>query len=55
MADEIKVRRRKLSEYRPDPSNANAGSERGQFMIESSIEKVGVGRSLVADANDLLS
>lgn len=53
MTDEIKVRRRKLSDYRPDPSNANAGSERGQFMIESSIEKVGVGRSLVADANDI--
>lgn len=54
MADEIKIKRRKLSEYKDDPQNANKGSERGSQMIQDSLETVGTGRSLVADKDDYL-
>ena len=50
----INVRRRKLSDYKDDPNNANKGSERGNQMIDDSLARVGPGRSLVADANDYL-
>lgn len=49
---EPKVTRRKLTDYQPDMSNANAGSERGLQMIEDSLSQDGVGRSIVADAYD---
>jgi len=51
---DIRVRRRKLSEYKDDPRNANSGSDRGNQMIDDSLDQVGPGRSLVADANDYL-
>jgi hypothetical protein len=38
-------------DYTPDPSNANKGTERGQYMIDTSVESVGLARSIVA-AND---
>ena len=44
-----KVTRRKISDYIPDDMNANTGSERGSAMLENSLQKVGAGRSLVAD------
>ncbi len=46
------IKRRKLRDYLPDMSNANAGSERGLQMIEDSLQQDGVGRSIVADAFD---
>lgn len=52
MVDGISVRRRKLSDYRLDPQNANAGTERGHYMLQTSIEQTGVGRSAVADKHD---
>ncbi len=45
-----KITRRKLTDYIPDDSNANAGTERGLQMIENSLHEDGVGRSIVADA-----
>ncbi len=48
---EIKVTRRKITDYKPDPHNANKGSVRGQYMLDKSVEEVGAARSLVA-AND---
>lgn len=50
----INVRRRKLSDYKEDPNNANKGSKRGNEVIDDSLARVGPGRSLVADANDYL-
>lgn len=47
-----KVTRRKITDYLPDDHNANLGSERGLQMLEDSLQSVGVGRSLVVDAND---
>jgi hypothetical protein len=46
--------KRKLTDYRPDPANANLHSERGMSMLEDSLSQVGAGRSLVADKNDIL-
>jgi site-specific DNA-methyltransferase (adenine-specific) len=52
--EEIKIKRRKLADYKSDPQNANRGSERGAQMIQDSLETVGTGRSLVADGSDYL-
>ena len=54
MGKNITAYRKKLTDFTPDPKNANRGTERGQFMIVRSIEKLGAGRSLVSDANDVL-
>ena len=52
MADNgTRVTRRKLSDYRPDPHNANRGTERGIYMLDRSIEEVGLARSIVAAAD----
>lgn len=51
-AKEPIIRRRKLSDYLPDMSNANIGSERGLQMVEDSLSQDGVGRSIVADGQD---
>lgn len=48
---EPKVLRRSIFDYLPDDHNANAGTERGLQMVEYSLGKVGVGRSIVADKN----
>lgn len=49
-----KVTEKKITDYLPDPSNANKGSEQGQEVIERSLNEVGPGRSLVADKNGIL-
>jgi len=52
MADNgTRVTRRKLSDYKPDPHNANKGTERGVYMLDRSIEEVGLARSIVAAAD----
>lgn len=49
-----KLTRRKLTDYKPDPANANQGSPIGQQMIQASLSEVGTGRSIVAAADDVL-
>lgn len=49
---EPQILHRKLSDYIPDDNNANVGTERGLDMIEKGLNKLGVGRSIVADKND---
>jgi len=49
---EPKITRRKISDYIPDMTNANKGTERGLQMVEDSLAQDGVGRSIVADAQD---
>lgn len=51
MTDEIKVRKRKLSEFRPAAINPNLGSERGSQIIENSIHTNGAGRSGLSTAD----
>ena len=52
--DGIKVTERSLDSYAFDPANANKGKPRGQKMIEDSIRELGTGRSVLADADDVL-
>ncbi len=40
---------KKLSELTPDSRNANAGSERGNQMIQDSLRDYGAGRSILLD------
>jgi len=49
-----KVTERKITDYQPDPTNPNLGSEEGLAFIEKSLREVGGGRSLVADEKDIL-
>lgn len=44
----------KLSDLTPDPQNANSGTERGQYMVEHSLESYGAGRSILADSNGVV-
>jgi len=48
-AANLKVRRVKISDLRPDPNNANQGTERGGYMLAASMEQTGAGRSIVID------
>lgn len=50
----VKVTRRKISDYVPDPHNANKGTERGQYMIDASVGEVGLARSIVATADNTI-
>lgn len=43
-----------ITDYIPDAHNANKGTERGLQMIENGLNKLGVGRSIVADKNGKL-
>jgi len=45
----VKVQEGKLSELVPDDRNANKGTERGRYMLETSLEQVGAGRGIVVD------
>lgn len=48
----VNVRRRRLSEYKRDPDNANKGSARGKDILEKSLSNRGAGRSMLVDADD---
>jgi hypothetical protein len=52
--NEVKVTRRKLTDYTPDAHNANKGSQRGEQVIRQSFERNGAGRSLLADKDGRL-
>lgn len=54
MAQEPRIRKAKLTEFMPDPENANEGTERGTAFIEDSVQKYGAGRSLLADKRGTL-
>lgn len=41
----------KIADLIPDNKNANLGTERGRYMIERSLTKLGAGRSIVVDKN----
>jgi len=51
---DIRATRRKLSDYKFDPRNPNAGSERGEHMIASSVSEFGAARSGVADKDGVI-
>jgi DNA modification methylase len=43
-----------LADLTPDPRNANKGSERGVYLLETSLEQFGAGRSILADKNGVV-
>ena len=49
------IRITRLTDYTPDPHNANMHTERGAALVGRSVERHGAGRSLVADKNRMLS
>jgi len=49
-----KVTKKKLSDYQANPHNHNTGTERGSQMLKKSFNRLGAGRSLVADKNGKL-
>ena len=42
---------RSIADLTPDARNANAGTERGAYMVEHSLEEYGAGRSILVDAD----
>jgi hypothetical protein len=50
----VVTRMARLTELRPDPRNANDGSERGHGMIEASLRKYGAGRSILVDRHGVI-
>jgi len=38
-----------IADLTPDTGNANAGTQRGRYMVESSLRETGAGRSIVVD------
>jgi hypothetical protein len=42
---------RKITDFTPDPANANKGTERGLRALDDSLAEVGLGRSIVVDRN----
>lgn len=54
MPPKLNVERKKISDLTPDPSNANAGTERGLSMLDDSLSVVGLGRSIVTDKNGVI-
>lgn len=54
MDDKVKATRKKLSEYTLDPQNANAGSVRGNTILETSVGEFGPARSGVVDQNGIM-
>jgi hypothetical protein len=52
MADNGKVTRAKLKDLVPDDQNANLHSERGVYMVNTSLSKLGAGRSILIDKNN---
>lgn len=41
----------KISDIRPDSRNANKGTQRGRYALETSLRKYGAGRSILLDKN----
>lgn len=45
------VRLARLEEFRPDPKNANRGTDRGRDLLEASVRKYRAGRPIFVDRN----
>lgn len=46
-----KIIQANLSDLKPDPQNANAGTPRGMTLLSSSLQDLGAGRSILIDKN----
>jgi leucyl aminopeptidase len=43
-----------IADLTPDAANLNKGTERGRYLLETSVSKLGLGRSVLADKNGTL-
>jgi len=43
-----------IADLTPDPENPNRGTERGDHLLEESIQRTGLNRGIVADRNGLI-
>lgn len=50
----VRVQRRKLKDYVLDPHNSNRGTQRGESMLETSLEMFGPARSGVVDQDGVI-
>lgn len=50
----VKIRKRKLSDLKPDPQNTRKHNARNTGIIVESMKEVRAGRSVVLDANDVI-
>jgi len=48
---QYKIEERSINDYTVDKNNANAGTKRGQEMIDESVEELGLARSITATRN----
>lgn len=48
----MKIKEGKPTDFVPDKDNANQGTQRGQKMIQDSLQEDGAGRGIVVDRND---
>ena len=44
----------RLGDFTPDPANLNKGTERGAYMLETSLQRFGAGRSIVVDRDGVI-
>lgn len=54
MSDTPKVTIADLTDFKADPANPNKGNARGRAVLDASIDKLGAGRSLVADKDGVI-
>ena len=53
--DDIEVYRANIEDFTPLQDNPNAGTLRGSYILNRAVEKLGAGRSLVADKNGVIN
>lgn len=46
--------KKKITDYLPDPHNANRHTERGAAMLSDSLQELGAGAALVVDKNGVV-
>lgn len=54
MTNSLAVKQTNLADYEPDDHNANVGAERGSYVIDDSLRKLGAGRSILVDKNGVM-
>lgn len=54
LISEQKNMKKKISDFTPDPGNANLGTERGRALLENSLRQYGAGRSILVDKNGVV-
>jgi hypothetical protein len=54
LSSSVLMKQAKLTDFSPDPKNANRGTDRGRQLLRNSLSKLKAGRSLLADKHGVL-